>query len=56
LLYPAWQFFLIIIYTAIVIFTYILLSRATSYPLLMLVVLLRDLISVLGSHLESGLA
>ena len=37
--------------TAIVIFTYILLSRATSYPLLMLVVLRRDLISVLGSRL-----
>jgi hypothetical protein len=51
LVYPAWQLFHIIIFTAIVIFTYILLSRATSYPLLMLVVLHRDLISVLGSRL-----
>jgi len=41
----------IIIFTAVVIFTYILLSRATSYPLLMLVVLHRDIISVLGSRL-----
>jgi len=41
----------IIIFTAVVIFTYILLFRATSYPLLMLVVLHHDLISVLGSRL-----
>ena len=27
--YPAWQLFFIIIFTAVVIFTYILLSRAT---------------------------
>ena len=49
-IYPAWQLFFIIIFTAVVIFTYILLSRAT-YPSLMLVVLCRDLISVLGSRL-----
>jgi hypothetical protein len=47
----AWLLFHIIIFTAVVVFTYILLSRATLYPSLMLVVLRRDLISVLGSRL-----
>ena len=51
LIYPAWLLFHIIIFTAVVIFTYILLSRATLYPSLMLVVLQRELISVLGSRL-----
>jgi len=51
LIYPPWLLFHIIIFTAIVIFTYILFSRATLYPLLMLVVLRHDLISVLDSRL-----
>ena len=44
LIYPTWLLFHIIIFTTIVISTYTLLSKATSYPLLMLVVLRRDLI------------
>jgi len=40
-----------IIFALLMIFTYILLSRATSYHSLLLVVLRRDHISVLGSRL-----